>query len=209
MAYLNRPGDQERFAHPHAGGDECLAIDLEANRFAEIFDGDRLSLSVRTAVPLTARVAVAHRLLLAAEHDERAEAGLALLREIALCIRDPTQQTFLPRISAHARRLALDARGALADDPTLTLHQLATKLSVSSHHLSRTFSAVTGRGVARHRTELRISGALDRLSSGEDNLARLAADLGFADHAHLTRTIRRYTGRTPSQLRGIRNTTGR
>jgi len=32
-------------------------------------------------------------------------------------------------------------------------------------------------------------------------LAGLAGDLGFADHAHLTRTVRAATGRTPSSLR--------
>jgi AraC-like DNA-binding protein len=203
MAYVYRPGYEERFAHPHPGGDECLVIDLAADRFAEILDADRLP--VRTAIALNARVALAHRLLFAAELDSLPEAALALLGEIAQCIRDPAQRPRRARISAHARRLTLDAREALADDPTLTLYQLASKLSVSPHHLSRTFSAFTGRGVARHRIELRIRAALDRLSRGEDNLARLAADLGFADHAHLTRTLRRHTGRTPSQLRAIRD----
>ena len=43
--------------------------------------------------------------------------------------------------------------------------------------------------------------ALERLEQGERSLARLAADLGFADQAHLTRTMREHTGYTPGALR--------
>jgi AraC-like DNA-binding protein len=43
--------------------------------------------------------------------------------------------------------------------------------------------------------------ALERFAGGERNLARLAAELGFADQSHLTRVMRTLTGRTPSSLR--------
>lgn len=46
-----------------------------------------------------------------------------------------------------------------------------------------------------------MSRALDRLADGETDLSALAHDLGFADHAHLTRTIRATTGDTPTALR--------
>jgi len=38
-----------------------------------------------------------------------------------------------------------------------------------------------------------------RLEAGETALADLAADLGFADQAHLTRTFRRAVGVTPGR----------
>jgi AraC-like DNA-binding protein len=38
------------------------------------------------------------------------------------------------------------------------------------------------------------------MESGEQSLGVLAADLGFADQAHLTRTVRQHVGRTPSCL---------
>jgi AraC-like DNA-binding protein len=44
---------------------------------------------------------------------------------------------------------------------------------------------------------------LERLAAGEPSLARLAADLGFADHAHLTRVVREQLGHTPTQLRHL------
>ena len=45
--------------------------------------------------------------------------------------------------------------------------------------------------------------ALDRIAQGETSLTVLAHDLGFADHAHLTRTVRAVTGRTPTTCRGM------
>jgi AraC-like DNA-binding protein len=42
---------------------------------------------------------------------------------------------------------------------------------------------------------------LERLAGGERDLARLAADVGFADQSHLSRVIRSETGVTPSMLR--------
>ena len=48
---------------------------------------------------------------------------------------------------------------------------------------------------------LRARAALERLAGGERDLARLAADAGFADQAHLCRVVRAETGTTPSALR--------
>jgi transcriptional regulator GlxA family with amidase domain len=44
---------------------------------------------------------------------------------------------------------------------------------------------------------------LERVAAGERSLARIAADLGFADHAHLTRVVRRQAGAPPSNLREL------
>jgi transcriptional regulator GlxA family with amidase domain len=41
------------------------------------------------------------------------------------------------------------------------------------------------------------------LAGGETNLARIAADAGFADHAHLTRTLKVEYGRPPRELRDL------
>jgi AraC-like DNA-binding protein len=44
-------------------------------------------------------------------------------------------------------------------------------------------------------------GTVERIAGDEPSLARLAADLGFADHAHLARAVKRETGATLSHLR--------
>jgi AraC-like DNA-binding protein len=47
--------------------------------------------------------------------------------------------------------------------------------------------------------------ALERLTAGERSLARLAVELGFADHAHLTRAVSDEVGAPPRYLRALLN----
>ena len=101
-----------------------------------------------------------------------------------------------------ARRAVVEqAREALMADPEQSLPDLGRRLAVSPHHLSRVFRALTGVTVSRHRMRLRVRAVLERLGGGERDLARLAADAGFADQAHLCRVVRAETGTTPSALR--------
>jgi AraC-like DNA-binding protein len=108
-----------------------------------------------------------------------------------------------PATTAAHRLLVERARAALLADPALGLIELSRHIGCSPHHLSRVFSRLTGSSLASYRNRLRVSRALDRISQGENNLAGLAADLGFADHAHMTRTIRGATGRTPTACRAL------
>jgi AraC-like DNA-binding protein len=97
--------------------------------------------------------------------------------------------------------LADGAREALAADPDRSLPDLAEQLAVSPHHLSRVFHAVTGHTISRQRLRLRVRNALEQLAGGERDLARLAAELGFADQSHLCRVMRDEAGHPPSALR--------
>jgi AraC-like DNA-binding protein len=65
------------------------------------------------------------------------------------------------------------------------------------------FRAETGETLSRFRHRLRVRAALDRLADGDRDLAGLAADLGFADHAHLTRAVRSEVGEPPSRVRRL------
>jgi AraC family transcriptional regulator len=73
----------------------------------------------------------------------------------------------------------------------------------SPFHLARQFRAATGQTIARHLLRLRLSLALERIAAGETSLARLASDLGFAHHSHLTARFHAMFATTPSQLRTI------
>lgn len=80
------------------------------------------------------------------------------------------------------------------------LATLARNAGVSAAHASRAFAASHGMPPQLLRRELRHRHAL-RLLAGGMSLAEVAALSGFADQAHLTRTLRAATGATPSQLR--------
>ena len=180
-AYFERPGEEQQVAHPAEGGDVCTQLTLSPEYVDE---GPEPQLT-------EPEVDLAQRLLLAAgDSDEFVECAVALADRL-LERQDPLR----------SRGFVEAAREALATDPLLGLQELARIVSVSPYHLSRVFRAQTGETVSRYRNRLRVRLALERLAEGEDSLARLAAELGFADHAHLSRVVREEVGRSPSELR--------
>jgi AraC-like DNA-binding protein len=203
-AYCVNPGDEQRYDHPHHGGDDCTSLTLDSGLVAALWGGD-------VALPAGAlrvgpQTDVEHRLLLAAaarghDADELAERAIGLAAW-TLEAADPQRVASGRPATARSRKALADgARELLAAEPGLPLPELARRLSVSPHHLSWVFRAQTGHTVARHRMRLRARSALDRLAGGQADLGRLAADLGFADQSHLCRVLRSETGETPSGLR--------
>jgi AraC-like DNA-binding protein len=110
-----------------------------------------------------------------------------------------------PATPATPAAIADAAREAIsADHPAAgALLTLAELLAVSPYQLSRAFTRELGISLTHYRNRVRVGRALDRLEGGATSLAALAADLGFADQAHLTRTIRRHVGHAPTALRRL------
>lgn len=204
VAFCISPGQEQRYDHPNEQGDDCTVIGLGGEDVAALWGGSTVlpERPLATAGPVDVR----QRLLLAAarrgaDAHELYEQAITLAAEL-LEGHDPLPVACGRPGTRRARALAVDAiRELLAADPGRPLSELAREAAVSPHHLSRTFRASTGHTIARHRMLLRARLALERLGGGERNLARLAADLGFADQSHLTRVVRMLTGRTPASLR--------
>ena len=197
MGYLAAPGTVAQFAHPVAGGDQCTAIRLSPDLLAAIAGGDP-HFSVQ-AVPVDAAAELALRRIvsLARRPDpDRALAELVVRAVAALLARRLPGRvgSGRPRTAAEHRRLAELARAAMLADPGVGLIELSRRVGCSPHHLSRVFVTQTGSTLSRYRSRLRVSLALHRLGDGERDLSAMAAELGFADHAHLARTIRAHTG---------------
>jgi len=205
-AYCMNPGAEVRYDHPHDDGDDCTALFLSPRLAAALWGGDP-QLPAR-ALRTSSRIDLEHRLLLAAarrgaDPDEQVERAIAL-GAAALEGADARRVAAGRPATARARRALADgAREALVADPDRSLLDLAGALAVSPHHLSRVFASVVGHTISRHRMILRARAALERVAGGERDLARLAADLGFADQSHLARVVRRETGRPPSALRAL------
>jgi AraC-like DNA-binding protein len=66
---------------------------------------------------------------------------------------------------------------------------------------------MTGETIGRYLLRLRLAIAIQRLADGEDDLMKLACDLGFAHHSHFSARFRAVFGLSPSELR--RRLTGR
>lgn len=89
---------------------------------------------------------------------------------------------------------------ALANEPSLNLADWADTQGIAPQSLSRGFQRAYGTSPKRYRLEVRALNALHRLQGWCGSLATLAAETGFADQAHLTRTIVALTGQTPKRL---------
>lgn len=201
FAYFLRPGAEQRYDHPHDHGDDCTSIELDPRLLGGALDGLPAG-----ALPVDAGLDLEHRLLLAdarrgGDEHELLERALGLFAAAARVAPSPSA---LPR----ARRTLVDeAREALAERPDRSLTALAQLLCVSPFHLSRSFRAVAGTTLARHRRSLRARDAMERLAAGEQDLARLAADVGFSDQSYMCRVLRVETGETPARLREMLDAT--
>ncbi|MDV3129268.1 helix-turn-helix domain-containing protein [Mycobacterium sp. 21AC1] len=203
VGYVAAPGESEHFAHPH-GGDRCTSVQLSAQSWWQLVgEPGRVR---RSAVYVDAELELAHRRLLAAgHHDPDYRLAEDVLQLAVLALRGsgdrPTPMDDAP--SPADRRLVAMARAALHDGhpSACGLFPLASLLGASPYRLSRAFTRELGVSVTRYRNRIRIGRALDQLERGERGLADLAAELGFADQAHFSRTLRQHTGHTPTAVR--------
>ncbi len=101
------------------------------------------------------------------------------------------------------RDLAMRAKALLARNLSspVSLTKLARDLVVSPYHLCRVFRRQTGTTLHRHRLDLRLRVALERLTTPGADLSQLALDLGFSSHSHFTSAFHRHMGAAPSAVR--------
>ncbi len=211
VAYLSAPGVVEQFAHPVAGGDVCTAIHLSPLLLADLAGGDPFVTSLALPIDADGELALRQLTVLARRGDVSGLLAEHLVRTLTslLARRYPGRvASGRPTTALARRRMVNQARAAMLADPGIGLIELATHLACSPHHLSRVFKQLTGVSISHYRNRQRVSRALDRIALGDTNLAGLAHELGFSDHAHLTRTVRAFTGHTPTGCRAML-TTGR
>ncbi|MFT3915094.1 MAG: AraC family transcriptional regulator [Anaeromyxobacteraceae bacterium] len=194
-ALLHRGGDAYRVSHPVDGGDDLTVLELAPGLADEAFGA-----SPRVAFGATPRAHVLLARLRAALAAGTSglpgeEAALELVGEIARA----GGRRGDPPPGRRDRRLvdAVKARLAAELDRNLPIGALAAGVGASPFHLMRVFRATTGMPVRAYRRQLRVLAALEALEGGRGALARLALELGFAHHAHLTDAFRSVLGSAP------------
>ena len=192
-------GGEHRVSHPVDGGDECLSL-LFAPALAEEMLGGAPARHglVSPSVQLRASVLAAGIL----EELEAEELAIALLGELAPLLRRTALAATLGR---PGRRRVDQVRALLAAHPSRRwrLDDIARSVHCSPFHLARQFRAATGETIARYLVRLRLAIALQRIAAGETALARLAVELGFSHHSHLSARFRAAYGVTPREARRI------
>lgn len=111
----------------------------------------------------------------------------------------------IARLSVPAACVRLDVRVAraleqLARAPETPLAALASCVGLSLDRLTHLVSTQTGIPPRRHAVWQRLLALLSKAPT-TDSLAAVAHAAGFSDHAHMTRTYRRFLGRAPSEFR--------
>jgi AraC-like DNA-binding protein len=107
--------------------------------------------------------------------------------------REPSPRGREPR----AVRLALDYLHEHAAD-NVSLSDLAAGTGLSRYHLCRVFRQATGMTSHAYQIQLRVRRARTLLHAGRPP-ARVAAEAGSWDHAHLTRHFTRIVGLSPGR----------
>ena len=82
----------------------------------------------------------------------------------------------------------------------LRVDELCARFDISERTLQRLLHKRIGLGPKWLIRRRRLQEAADRLRDADAELAGIAADLGYADQAHLTRDFRKATGLTPGEF---------
>ena len=184
--------DQQAWHSPMLPGQEIVGIRLRPGVAGAVFDLPVNEL-LDSRVPLdqlfdSRATALAERL---SEAEDQEAMFLLLEAFVASTIARHAPD---PLVLAAARRLGF---------PGSRVDELARALGISERQLRRRFQEAVGYGpktldrVLRFR---RLVSQAEAVSNNEVDLARLAADLGYADQAHMTRDSVRLTGMPPARL---------
>lgn len=92
---------------------------------------------------------------------------------------------------------------ALTRQPQLSITQWSDAHDLAPATVSRGFLKAYGASPARFRAESRAVKACRAMVSASTSIAAAAADLGFADQAHMTRAIKEMSGLPPARLRQL------
>lgn len=195
VALFFEKGQVHRVSHPTGGHDVCLNVVLGPDLVEPFLDRhDRFG---RLSVPTSPATFISILRSARRVHDPLEAEELAVTT-----VSDALMAPGVPA-SAGRRDLVTDTEEYLAANfkGHMGLVAIAKAVGASPHHLSRTFRSVNGLTLSERRTQLRLRSALHRLLEGADDIATVAVESGFYDHSHLTNTMRRRLGLTPSQVR--------
>ncbi len=205
-ALVSWEATEYQISHPGEHGDECLVMELSAALAEEALSQLRRRVDFELRLPLTMQreaAAFAARMRRGEDRLAAEERVLELLRRV---IGERGDGRAAPRRAAStaarqqlARKAVLALHRDLAANPSVT--GIAAELGCSPFHLMRAVRQELGRSLRGYRIAARLGAALHRLAEGEADLTRLALELGFASHAHLTDTCVRLLGAPPSELR--------
>lgn len=86
---------------------------------------------------------------------------------------------------------------------SLRLQELADVVSISACHLSKIFKQATNQTITNYIQQCKVEKAIELLLSSTLSIAQIAAQLGFYDQYHFSKTFKAYTGFAPTVYRKL------
>ena len=88
-------------------------------------------------------------------------------------------------------------------DKAISIRDLARLVRYSPYHFARSFRASFGLAPHQFILRERARQAVEHLKNGDESvtLTEIARATGFADQSHLSRVLKKMTGRTPMEIR--------
>jgi AraC family transcriptional regulator len=201
-------GQGYQVSHPVTGGDASLVLSVSEPTLRElaprnllcetapvIFNAQHLRIDARAqALVMLLRHSLANGAI------EPLEAEALSLTLVSRAIGPRTARE--PRATYSRRRLVDRVKVLLASDLSRrwTLAEIAAEIGGSAVYLTQVFQQVEGLPLYRYHLRLRLARALDELAK-RDDLAGLAADLGFSSHSHFSAAFKQHYGMTPAEFR--------
>ena len=125
---------------------------------------------------------------------------LQIIGHLLVAAGHPACDTPAAALGDHRLARAIDYLETHLASP-LTVGQLAGVAAMSTSAFARAFRTATGRSVWTYVQQRRVERAYAMILHTKLPLAHIAADCGFSDAAHLSRTFRAIHGHAPSELR--------
>ncbi|MFM2422244.1 MAG: hypothetical protein RL291_774 [Pseudomonadota bacterium] len=196
---LTPPGCEVR-SESRAGG-EYMTIALDAvdaaavrgRQFTDRIDGA----AIRAAYAL-------RRHVLDGARGDGEDAAVAELQVLAACAAaSDGAGVARDRVMTASRLDAIDALvdRCLAEPPSVEV--LARAIGLSPSYFLRAFRREVGMTPHAYALERRLQHARRDILTSKRSLAAIAADFGFASHAHMTTVFKAKLGVAPSALRGV------
>lgn len=89
-------------------------------------------------------------------------------------------------------------------DYRMTVSEMAETVGLSESWFASVFKQTTGKTPLQWQLSRRVGLAQNMLAESDLSVAAIAAQLGFSDQAHLTKTFRQVAGETPAAWRRMR-----
>ena len=190
-----------------AAGFRKRVLYLDPDRLAETLIGPAVDRPVVPDVALRRSVAALHDALGRPDDALEAETRLAFVVErIAASYGSPPDDRPTDSVGDLAERLRAHLEIHLFE--AVTIAAASAEIGTSPTGIARAFTTVFGLPPHAYVVGRRLEAARERILGGQD-LADVAAEVGFHDQAHFSRRFGRFLGTTPGRFRSASGLTER